>query len=148
MSEYLSIGQLAKKAKVQISTIRYYERVGIIPEPIRSYSGYRQYPEETIALIKFIKNSQELSFSLKEIQSLLSWQQSPDLYKGNAKALVRNKIRDLSKQFDQLKQKKHTLKKLELLCPITKNGGNCKAHRCKVKNCPLISHLHNNCISE
>lgn len=68
----LKIGQLAKATDVNIDTIRYYERIGLIPEPSRQKSGYRQYSERDIAQIRFIRRAQKLGFSLKEIGELLA----------------------------------------------------------------------------
>jgi MerR family mercuric resistance operon transcriptional regulator len=69
--EILTIGQLAKQAGVNIETIRYYERQGLLPEPPRRASGYRQYSAEFVKRIQFIKRAQTLGFSLKEIAELL-----------------------------------------------------------------------------
>jgi MerR family mercuric resistance operon transcriptional regulator len=68
----LTIGKLAKQSKVTIETIRYYQRKGLLEEPIKPTSGYRQYPLETIARIRFIKRAQQSGFTLKEILELLS----------------------------------------------------------------------------
>ena len=70
--ETLTIGQLAKDAGVNIETIRYYERRGLIPEPPRRKSGYRQYGSDFVLRIQFIKRAQELGFSLNEIDELLA----------------------------------------------------------------------------
>src|SRR5688572_27027868 len=68
----LTIGQLAKRAGVNLETIRYYERRGLLSEPPRRASGYRQYRPDVVARIRFIKRAQELGFSLNEIHELLS----------------------------------------------------------------------------
>jgi len=68
----LTIGKLAKQANVTIETIRYYQRRGLLTEPEKPVSGYRQYPAEAIARIKFIKRAQQSGFTLKEIAELLS----------------------------------------------------------------------------
>jgi len=73
----LSIGQLAKKANVNLETIRYYERRGLIPEPPRNKSGHREYSLEEFKRTEFIKRSQALGFSLKEISELLSLRVEP-----------------------------------------------------------------------
>lgn len=67
----LTIGQLAKKAHVNIETIRYYERRGLIPEPPRSESGYRHYSQDSVIRIQFIIHAKELGFSLKDVSELL-----------------------------------------------------------------------------
>ena len=66
-----TIGILAKAAEVNIETIRYYQRVGLITEPVKPLQGYRTYPSETLNRIKFIKRAQQLGFSLAEIAELL-----------------------------------------------------------------------------
>jgi len=67
----LTIGFLAKAADVNIETVRYYQRIGLISEPDKPSQGYRIYPKETLERIKFIKRAQQLGFSLQEIDELL-----------------------------------------------------------------------------
>src|SRR2546422_8576416 len=64
----LTIGQVADAADVNIQTIRYYERRGLFPNPRRTPAGYRQYTDDAVARLRFIKHAQELGFSLQEIQ--------------------------------------------------------------------------------
>ncbi len=68
----LTIGKLAQLANVTIETIRYYQRKGLINEPVKPATGYRQYPTVAIARIQFIKRAQQTGFTLKEIAELLS----------------------------------------------------------------------------
>ena len=70
--EIFSIGQVARRAGVGIETVRFYEREGLLEEPARRSSGYRQYTEEAVKHIRFIKRAQQLGFSLKEIAELLT----------------------------------------------------------------------------
>lgn len=67
----LTISKVAARAGVNVQTLRYYERRGILAEPARSASGYRQYEPEVITRIRFIKRAQELGFTLKEVTELL-----------------------------------------------------------------------------
>lgn len=67
----LKIGEIAKKAGVNIQTIRYYERVGILKPVHRRDSGYRIFDDQAIKTVNFIKHAQKLGFSLREIQGLL-----------------------------------------------------------------------------
>lgn len=71
MQEKLTIGKLARAAGVNIESVRYYQRVGLIKEPEKPATGYRLYPDETVDRILFIKRAQLLGFSLKEIAELL-----------------------------------------------------------------------------
>lgn len=66
--ETLTIGRLAKKVNVNIETIRYYERRGLMPEPTRSESNYRHYTQDSVARIRFIIHAKELGFSLKQVK--------------------------------------------------------------------------------
>jgi DNA-binding transcriptional MerR regulator len=68
----LRTGQLARRAGVNIQTLRYYERRGLLPTPIRSPSGQRTYPEESVDLVLCIKGAQYLGFTLTEIDELLT----------------------------------------------------------------------------
>lgn len=67
-----SIGQLAKSTGVNVETVRYYERRGLIEQPDKPTEGYRSYPETTLNRIRFIKRAQELGFTLEEIINLLT----------------------------------------------------------------------------
>ncbi len=69
--EMLSIGQVARRAGVGVETVRFYEREGLLEEPPRRASGYRQYSEQVVTRLRFIKRAQQLGFSLKEITKLL-----------------------------------------------------------------------------
>jgi len=66
----LTIGQVAKKAGVNVETVRFYEREGLIRQPPRPLSGYRLYPVETVRRIQFLRHCQELGFALKEAKAL------------------------------------------------------------------------------
>lgn len=68
----LTIGKLAKQAKVTIETIRHYQRIGLLTEPKKTGGGYRHYPPDAITKIRFIKRAQQAGFTLKEIAQLLS----------------------------------------------------------------------------
>src|SRR5712664_1369599 len=70
--EGLKTAQLANEGGVNIETIRYYERHGLLPKPPRTHSGYRVFSEDAVVRLRFIKHAQELGFSLKEIKELLS----------------------------------------------------------------------------
>ena len=64
----LTIGHLAKETGVNLETVRYYERRGLLPKPPRSASGYRLFPAEAARRLRFIRRAQELGFSLREIR--------------------------------------------------------------------------------
>lgn len=68
----LQIGEVARRAGVSIDTLRYYEKVKLIPRPTRSSGGFRLFAPEHIERVRFIKQAQELGFSLEEIKGLLA----------------------------------------------------------------------------
>ena len=94
-----TISKAAQRAGVGIETIRYYQRLGLIEESVKPVEGYRLYPEQTIALIRFIKRAQELGFTLKEIKVLVELGEQNCLetrdMAGLKLQLVQSKIRDL-----------------------------------------------------
>lgn len=109
----LTIGRLAKQTHVNVETIRYYQRVGLIQEPERPLEGFRVYPQEYISRVNFIKRAQELGFSLKEIQDLL------DLGDGNCKEvqhLAEQKLEQIETRLSDLKSIKNALADLVNQC--------------------------------
>lgn len=75
----LTIGKVAKFSNVNLETIRYYERIGLLAEALRSESGYRQYSKDIIRKIKFIKHAQKPGFTLRETHELLTFKVDPGL---------------------------------------------------------------------
>jgi MerR family transcriptional regulator, copper efflux regulator len=71
-SSTLTIGRLAQGAGVAIDTVRFYEREGLLPEPRRRPSGYREYDSTSVARLRFIRRAKELGFTLDEIRDLLA----------------------------------------------------------------------------
>ncbi|MBW1698939.1 MAG: MerR family transcriptional regulator [Deltaproteobacteria bacterium] len=129
--ERLTIGQLAKQANVNLETIRYYERRGLIPEPPRNKSGYRLYSTDDLARTRFIKRTQALGFSLKEISELLSLRVEPGVTCAEVKARVEAKILDIESRIAYLGQMRKALSKLSNQC----NG------RGPIGKCPILEAL-------
>lgn len=121
----LMIGQLAKKAEVNVETIRYYERRGLIPEPPRRESGYRQYSQDAVARIQFIKGAKELGFSLKEISELLSLRVDPNTTCTDVKRMTEIKIADIEEKIRTLQVMKKALMKLKAKCRGRGPAGEC-----------------------
>jgi Hg(II)-responsive transcriptional regulator len=128
----LTIGQLAKQAHVNLETIRYYERRGLIPEPVRSQSGYRQYSTEDLQRTRFIKRAQALGFSLKEITELLSLRVEPGMTCKEVKTRVQAKIADVEKRISDLEHMRAALLRLSKRC--TGLG--------PVSKCPILEELN------
>lgn len=104
----MSIGQLAKLADIHVETIRYYQRLGIIPTPTKPLYGIRRYPPTMIRQLKFIKRAQGMGFTLKEIGELLalndaSCESAQQLAEQKLLA-IRERIRDLERMKVALEQ--------------------------------------------
>lgn len=103
----MRIAELAQQADVKISTVRYYERSGILPEPERTHSGYRDYDEESLRYIRFLRRGQELGFTLAELSEFVGY--SKEIRHGNVDraALVEvaeSKLRDLNERIRDLQR--------------------------------------------
>ena len=128
----LTIGQLARQSNVNLETIRYYERRGLIPEPPRNESGYRQYGEHDLQRTQFIKRAQALGFTLKEISELLSLRVAPGTSCGQVKKRVQAKIADVEKRIIDLDQMRAALLRLSRQC----------MGRGPVSKCPILDELN------
>jgi MerR family copper efflux transcriptional regulator len=111
----LTIGQLAQRAGMAVGTIRYYERQGLIAEPPRRASGYRQYPVEAQRRLRFIRRAKKLGFSLREIAELLSLRTSSQPC-GEIREQIAGKISDLDLRVRELRRMKRALEELSRLC--------------------------------
>lgn len=116
MTHTLTIGAVAKLAAVNIETMRYYERRGLVPRPPRSASNYRQYPAETVARVRFIKRAQELGFTLKEIKGLLALRVTPRAKSAQVRERVRRKIESVDAKIKALEAMRTALSALEARC--------------------------------
>lgn len=113
---YFTIGQVAKQAQVNVETVRYYERRGLLKAPPRGDSGYRHYSEEVITRIRFIKGSQRLGFTLREIGELLSLRVDPKRSCSDIKSRAESKIDEIDTRLQALKRVKKALNKLITAC--------------------------------
>jgi MerR family mercuric resistance operon transcriptional regulator len=127
----LTIGKVARRAAVGIETIRFYEREGLIAEPPRRASGYRQYPPETVGRVRFIKRAKALGFSLREIRDLLALRVRPGTTCGQIKKRAQVKIADIQERIRTLRRMKRALAKLTLAC----------SGRGSIQECPILEAL-------
>ncbi len=112
----LRIGQVAREASVGIETIRFYERRGLIPEPPRTASGYRQYPISVVGRLRFINHAKGLGFSLKEIVQLLTLGESPDTTCEDVKSVAEAKLQEIEGKLSDLAHIQVSLKSLVAAC--------------------------------
>ena len=114
--EILSIGQVARRAGVGVETVRFYEREGLLEEPPRRASGYRQYSEQAITRIHFIKRAQQLGFSLKEITELLLLRVDAQTSCEEVKQRTEAKIAQVELKLVELQRMRHALLQVVELC--------------------------------
>ena len=113
----LRIGDVAERGGVNLQTIRYYEREGLLPEPPRLASGYRLFPEAAVRRVRFIKRAQELGFSLAEIRELLSLRENADAGAQDMRERARAKVADIEEKIRTLRAMKKALNALAESCP-------------------------------
>ena len=121
----MKIGEVAQAAGVGIDAIRFYEREGLLPEPARRPSGYREYSPGAVLDLRFIKRGKELGFSLKEISELLSINREPDATAGDVKKLAEQKLADLEGKIRSLQRMKRALRKVAESCPGQGSTSDC-----------------------
>ena len=117
--------ELAARTGVHAETLRYYERRGLLEEPPRSPSGYRDYPAGAVALLRFVKRSQELGFSLDEIQELVHLAAGGPDSCGAARALAEHRIADLERRISDLQRMRDSLSDLVATCDLPRNDRSC-----------------------
>jgi MerR family transcriptional regulator, copper efflux regulator len=116
-SSSMTIGAVAKRAGVPIDTIRYYEREGLLPEPLRRASGYRSYNESIIRQLRFIRRAKDLGFTLEEIRDLLAL--SVDRHRGvkEVKQRAQQRLASIDARIDELMRIRKGLEQLIEACP-------------------------------
>jgi MerR family mercuric resistance operon transcriptional regulator len=127
----LTIGQLAQRAGVGVETVRFYEREGLISEPPRRPSGYRDYPLESVTRITFIRRAKELGFSLKEIRELLDLRVRPRRNCAHVKHNADAKIADIDTKIAGLRRMRRALTNLTKACE----------ERTPTTECPILASL-------
>lgn len=124
--------EVATQSGVNVQTLRYYERRGLLEEPPRSGSGYRAYPADAVAVVRFIKRAQEHGFTLDEIEELLHLADGGPDDCAAARELAAAKMAHLAEKIADLQRMQQSLAKLVTTCDLP------RADRC----CPLIQTLH------
>jgi MerR family mercuric resistance operon transcriptional regulator len=114
--EGLTTAQLATKGGVNVETIRYYERHGLLPKPPRTPSGYRKFSEEAVTRLCFIKRSQELGFSLNEIKELLALRVKPGGGCLDVRRKAEAKVVDVDEKIRHLQEIRKALVELTNTC--------------------------------
>ncbi|MBD3672136.1 MAG: MerR family DNA-binding protein [Planctomycetaceae bacterium] len=126
-----TIGQVAREAGVGVETVRFYERQGLIEEPSRRASGYRQFDEGVVDRLRFIREAKELGFTLNEIKELLSLKVDSSSSCADVKGRAEAKIADIEEKIRTLQRMKRALVKLTKAC---KGDG-------PTSECPILESL-------
>jgi Cu(I)-responsive transcriptional regulator len=126
----MNIGKAAKRSGVPAKTIRYYEEIGLIPKAVRTESGYRDYSEQDVQMLRFIHRSRALGFPVKEVAELLALWRDRSRSSAQVKELALHRIADIDTKIAELKSIRHTLTDLATRC-----------HGDDRPDCPIIEDL-------
>ncbi len=139
MNNPMTIGRLSKAAGVKVTTIRYYESVGLMGEPDRSGSGQRLYGPDAVQRLTFIRHARELGFPMEAIRDLITLQAEPGEDCAQVDAIARLQLADVRKRLNQLEALEAELKRMIASC----EGG-------EVGTCQVMAALndHDECLSE
>ena len=112
----MRIGEVATQAGVNVQTIRFYERRGLLKKPQRLPSGYRDYLPDMVSLIRFIKQAQELGFTLNEIKPLISLREPQSDSATQLRAIAKTKIQSIDNKISRLQKMRSELSRLLTTC--------------------------------
>ena len=116
--EATTIGKAARKAGVGVETIRFYERKGLIEQPLKAQdAGFRIYPEETVRRILFIRQAQAIGFSLREIEELLALRAEPSADVSDVRNRALAKRNEVEQKIAHLQNILAALEELISACP-------------------------------
>jgi DNA-binding transcriptional MerR regulator len=132
-----SIGKTAKITGCKVQTIRYYEQIGLIPEPLRTTGNQRYYRQEEVDRVGFIRHARALGFSLSAIKDILILSDMPDHSCAEADAIANAQIKAIEQRVSQLQALKAELTRMVDHC----HGG-------KVANCRVIQVLADHTLCE
>lgn len=123
--------QVASQAGVNIQTLRYYERRGLLQHPRRRPSGYRDYTPEAVSVIRFVKRAQDLGFSLDEVEMLLELAAGGPANCEAARSLATRKLEELERKMATLRAMQASLRRLVATCELPRSR----------RECPLLTAL-------
>lgn len=123
----MRIGAAAEQAGVNVQTLRYYERRGLLPRPPRRVSGYREFPDDAVRIVRFIKRAQDLGFSLDEVEDLLRLRGDTRRDRARVRALAERRVRQIERKIAELAAMRAALSHLVDCC-----------RRSAALECPII----------
>ena len=111
----MRIGELATELGLNTKTIRYYESIGLLPEPVRTPSGYRDYDDRAHELLTFIRSAQRLGISLDEIREILTFRDRGEQPCNYVRGVLRRQVDDIDERIAELRQLRKQLVALDAL---------------------------------
>jgi DNA-binding transcriptional MerR regulator len=124
----MTIGELAKKGGVNVQTIRYYERLALLPAAHRwRDSGYRDFDHEALLRLNFIRSAKELGFTLREIRELLDMRILPGESCAEVRGMIALKLIDLDRRMIEMRRLRRSLVKLKKACERRSRAESCPA---------------------
>lgn len=130
------IGEVTRRLNISADTLRYYEKIKLLPLIARNTSGQRIYCDKDLSRLKFIKRSQRMGFSLEEVSQLLIFREAPQQAKPEIRKMAGAKLADIETHLQELQILKNELTLLVNLCSGSKDG------------CPIIEGLEENDIKK
>lgn len=116
------IGGVTKLLGISADTLRYYEKIGLLPVINRTVSGIRVYHDRDFSRLRFIRRAQKMKFSLKEIAELLKMREDPQHARDEVRMLTRTKLSEIEEHLNDLQFLRNELKLLLNLCAASEDG--------------------------
>ena len=112
----MRIGAAAEQAGVNVQTLRYYERRGLLPRPPRRTSGYREFPDDAVRIVRFVKRAQDVGFTLDEVQELLRLRNDTRRDRARIRAVTERRVTQVEQKIAELQAMKKALSHLVRRC--------------------------------
>ncbi|MFO7527515.1 MAG: Cd(II)/Pb(II)-responsive transcriptional regulator [Marinobacter sp.] len=112
----MRIGAIAKQASIPVETVRYYEKIGLLPEPVRDANGYRSYRQAHLDRLLFIKRCRNLDMAQDEIRELIRLAEQPEADCSDVDALLARHLDHVRERLKELASLEQTLEKLQAAC--------------------------------
>jgi len=112
----MRIGTAAEQAGVNVQTLRYYERRRLLPRMPRRVSGYREFPDDAVRVVRFIKRAQDLGFTLDEVEELIKLRSDKRRDRSRVRAVAEKRIRQVERKIAELDAVKKALMHLVHCC--------------------------------
>jgi len=133
LTNRITMGVLAREAGCKAETIRYYEKMGIMPEPPRSEGGHRLYSLDHVKRLIFIRSCRDLDFNIEQVKNMLGFIDETNHTCGEVKAMTLHHVKEIREKIKNLTRLEKTLKSM---------AGKCDGEKCSVERCPIMDVLY------